>query len=394
MPHDRPLTAVLHTGDTGEETPGVTGARAAYEALTTAVGDRDLDAFVVFGSISAVWGVGGQGAGAAAGVCLDALVQRHRAHGTNAVSVSWGAWQGAGPDGLAAHLRANGLPAMEPARALDALAPAIGEAAADPAAPASVTVADVAWDRFAPAFTRTRAGLLLTGVPEAREALSSTGGDGADTGTASALRERLRQSDPSERPRTLLDTVLTEIASVLGHTGAAAVPAENAFNDLGFDSLTAVDLRNRLTTATGLTLPATLVFDYPTPAALAAHLLTELLGEDTGPGTGAPVARAAADADDPVVIVGMSCRYPGDVRSPEDLWELVGAGTDAIGGFPTDRGWDLEKLLHGDEDGRGRSVTREGGFLYDVAHIDPPNFGISPREALVIEPQQRIVLQR
>ncbi|MEV5217511.1 type I polyketide synthase, partial [Streptomyces albidoflavus] len=390
---DRPLTAVFHTGDTGEETPGVTGARAAYEALTTAVGDRDLDAFVVFGSISAVWGVGGQGAGAAAGVCLDALVQRHRAHGTNAVSVSWGAWQGAGPDGLAAHLRANGLPAMEPARALDALAPAIGEAAADPAAPASVTVADVAWDRFAPAFTRTRAGLLLTGVPEAREALSTTGGDGADAGTASALRERLRQSDPSERPRTLLDTVLTEIASVLGHADAAAVPAENAFNDLGFDSLTAVDLRNRLTTATGLTLPATLVFDYPTPAALAAHLLTELLGEDTGPGTGAPVARAAADADDPVVIVGMSCRYPGDVRSPEDLWELVGAGTDAIGGFPTDRGWDLEKLLHGDEDGRGRSVTREGGFLYDVADFDPAFFGISPREALVIDPQQRIVLQ-
>ncbi|MFB6594602.1 type I polyketide synthase, partial [Streptomyces diastaticus] len=394
---DRPLTAIVHTGDTcdtgAEDAPGINEARAAYEALVTAAGSRQLDAFVVFGSISAVWGVTGQGAGAAAGVCLDALVQQHRASGTNAVSVAWGAWQGAGPEGLAAHLRANGLPAMDPARALDALAPAIGAGAADPAAPASVTVADVAWDRFAPAFTRARAGLLLTGVPEARAALSDAGGDGADAGTAAELRERLRQSDPAERVRALLATVLTEVASVLGHADAGDVPAENAFKDLGFDSLTAVDLRNRLATATGLTLPATLVFDYPTPTALAGHLLTELLGEDTAPGTGDLSARGAADADDPIVIVGMSCRYPGDVRSPEDLWAMLGSGTDAIGGFPTDRGWDLDKLLHGDRDGRGRSVTREGGFLYDVADFDPAFFGISPREALVIDPQQRIVLQ-
>ncbi|MFE0851757.1 beta-ketoacyl synthase N-terminal-like domain-containing protein, partial [Streptomyces rochei] len=149
-------------------------------------------------------------------------------------------------------------------------------------------------------------------------------------------------------------------------------------------------------TATGLTLPATLVFDYPTPATLAAHLLDELLGGDEDESTAADASAsrpASDDGDDPVVIVGMSCRYPGDVRSPEDLWELLEAGTDAIGGFPTDRGWDLERLLHGDRDGRGRSVSREGGFLYDVADFDPAFFGISPREALVIDPQQRIVLQ-
>ncbi|MFE3742121.1 type I polyketide synthase, partial [Streptomyces sp. NPDC059134] len=392
LPADRPLTAVVHTGDTGARTvPVPSEVRSAYAALTTAVGDLPLDAFVVFGSISAVWGVSGQGAGAAAGACLDALVQEHRTRGTNAVSVAWGAWQGAGPDGLAAHLRANGLPAMAPDRALAVLAAVTGEAAADPAATASVTVADVAWDRFAPAFTLTRPGPLFTALPEAREALRTTDGDGADAGTAAELRDRLRRSDRADRVRTLLDLVLTEAASVLGHADAGAVPAEHAFRDLGFDSLTAVDLRGRLATGTGLTLPATLVFDYPTPVALAEHLLSELLGEDTASVT-APV-RADADGDDPIVIVGMSCRYPGDVRSPEDLWDLLGAGTDAIGGFPTDRGWDLERLLHGDRDGRGRSVTREGGFLYDVADFDPAFFGISPREALVIDPQQRIVLQ-
>ncbi|MFC6500292.1 type I polyketide synthase [Streptomyces plicatus] len=394
LPTDRALTAVVHTGDTGTpDEPSTTTVHAAHDALTAAVGERTLDAFVVFNSISAVWGVTGQGPGAAAGAYLDALVQRHRASGVNALSVAWGAWQGAGPDGLAAHLRVNGLPAMEPRHALAALAALVGEVAEDPAAPASVTLADVVWDRFAPAFTRTRPGRLFSALPEAREALRAA--DGGDASTATDLRHRLRPLGRADRERALLDLVLAEVAPVLGHADAGAVPATGSFNDLGFDSLTAVDLRNRLATATGLTLPATLVFDYPTPAALAAHLLDELLGRDGDESAAdASASRPATDdGDDPIVIVGMSCRYPGDVRSPEDLWELLEAGTDAIGGFPTDRGWDLERLLHGDRDGRGRSVSREGGFLYDVADFDPAFFGISPREALVIDPQQRIVLQ-
>ncbi|MFF9206666.1 type I polyketide synthase [Streptomyces sp. NPDC014986] len=403
LPDGRPLTAVIHTGD--DDTPAegadapvadalLAAVRRDLDALDAATGDRNLDAFVVFGSISGVWGVSGQGAGAAAGAYLDAVTQERRADGRTAVAVSWGAWTGAGPDGLAAHLRANGLPAMDPHRALTVLGAVVGDAVADPSAPASVTVADVLWDRFAPAFTRTRPGRLFTELPEARRALDAAGGgDRADAGTADTLRARLRQLDERDRLPYALDLVRTEVASVLGHAGADAVPAEQAFKDLGFDSLTAVDLRNQLATATGLTLPATLVFDYPTPTALAAHLLTGLLGEDTGPK--APAARGtdAGAADDPIVIVGMSCRYPGGVRSPEDLWELAVAGTDAIGAFPTDRGWDLDRLRHGDRDGRGRSVTRHGGFLYDVADFDPDFFGISPREALVIDPQQRIVLE-
>nr|WP_234319205.1 type I polyketide synthase [Streptomyces sp. NRRL F-2305] len=403
LPDGRPLTAVIHTGDdtAPADDAGAPGAdallaavRRDLDALDTVTGDRNLDAFVVFGSISGVWGVSGQGAGAAAGAYLDAATRERRAGGGTAVVVSWGAWAGAGPDGLAAHLRANGLPAMDPHRALTVLGAVVGDAAADPSAPASVTVADVLWDRFAPAFTRTRPGRLFTELPEARRALEAAGGgDRADAGTADTLRTRLRQLDERDRLPYALDLVRTEVASVLGHPGAGAVPAELAFKDLGFDSLTAVDLRNQLAAATGLTLPATLVFDYPTPTALAAHLLTGLLGEDTGPKTPAAPGTDAGAADDPIVIVGMSCRYPGGVRSPEDLWELAVAGTDAIGAFPTDRGWDLDRLLNGDRDGRGRSVTRHGGFLYDVADFDPDFFGISPREALVIDPQQRIVLE-
>ncbi|MYS31947.1 hypothetical protein GTW38_34560, partial [Streptomyces sp. SID7804] len=151
------------------------------------------------------------------------------------------------------------LPAMDPQRALTVLGAVVGEAAADPSAPASVTVADVVWDRFAPAFTRIRPGRLFTELPEARRALdAASGGDRADADTTDALRTRLRQLDERDRLRYALDLVRTEVASVLGHAGADAVPAEQAFKDLGFDSLTAVDLRNQLATATGLTLPATL----------------------------------------------------------------------------------------------------------------------------------------
>ncbi|MFD8993473.1 type I polyketide synthase, partial [Streptomyces abikoensis] len=401
-PADHPLTAVVHTGrDTGPDPDpaaylaalraDVAGLEAAVEA---AAGDGAADvAFVLFASIAGVWGVSGQGAGAAASAYLDTVARRRRTSGLHGLSVSWGAWADTTPDGLAAHLRANGLPAMDPGRALAALALSLAGSMAGSTAgeDAAVTVADVAWDRFAPAFGRSRPTALFTELPEARAALTPATGD--ERGTATGLRAELAALAEGDRAEALLTLVRTEVAAVLGFADPADVPAAQAFRDLGFDSLTAVDLRNQLATATGLTLPATLVFDYPTAETLAAHLLAELLGGDGEDERRAAVPAATAGADDPIVIVGMSCRYPGGVRSPEDLWELVAGETDAIGGFPDDRGWDLDRMVHGDRDGRGRSVTREGGFLYDVADFDPGFFGISPREAMVMDPQQRLVLE-
>ncbi|MFC5143575.1 type I polyketide synthase [Streptomyces aureoversilis] len=350
---------------------------------------HDLDAFVMFSSMTGVWGNGGQGAYGAANAFLDALAEQRRAQGLPALAVAWGSWADGGMAGGAAgdHLRRRGVRAIAALPAISVLHGALthGET--------SVTVADVDWDRFVPAFAGTRPCPLLQGVPEAREALEARAQAAQSTGVpASALGRRLLGGTPGEQDRILLDLVREQAATVLGHTGKGAFEADRTFRETGFDSLTAVELRHRLNTATGLKLPTTLVFDHPTPTALARHLREELLGRH-GLEAEAAQASAAAAADEPLAIVSMSCRFPGGVQSPEDLWELLRSGRDAVSGFPTDRGWDIDSLYDPDPDRSGRTYAREGGFIQGADRFDAALFGISPREALAMDPQQRLLLE-
>ncbi|MGW4873817.1 type I polyketide synthase, partial [Streptomyces chartreusis] len=398
IPAETPLTGVVHTAGLPQNTPltdttpnslaqvvsaKVTGARHLHE-LTAGL---DLDLFVLFSSVAAVWGSGGQAAYAAGNAYLDALAQHRRALGLPATSVAWGPWSGGGmaaDEAVADHLTGRGLALLTPDSALTALEQALLTDRT------CVTVADVDWERFAPTFTFTRPSPLIADLPEVTTAQAAT----TDTRDVpeGELARTLRDLPPAEQDRALLDLVRSQVAAVLGHASPAGIDPERAFKDLGFDSLTAVDLRNRLAASTEVALPTTLVFDHPTPSALTTHLRDRLLGTDTAPGSTASASALPAD-DEPIAVIGMGCRFPGGIQSPEDLWDVLTAGEDRMSPFPDDRGWDVPGLLESTSAALGSPFAGRGGFIPDVAGFDAELFGISPREALAMDPQQRLLLE-
>ncbi|MCP3804692.1 SDR family NAD(P)-dependent oxidoreductase [Allokutzneria sp. A3M-2-11 16] len=330
---------------------------------------ENLEQFILFSSVSGVLGGPGQGNYAAANAYLDALAELRVRQGLPATSVAYGLWTtGMGSTIDLAH---TGFAALEPAEALALLDAALVSGSA-----LSVPV------------KLNLAALRNGDVPHTLRSLVRVNNRrAAQAPEAAGLRQRLAGLSEAEQERVVVELIRTQAAMILGHD-PAAIEAERAFSDVGFDSLTAVELRNRVGGTTGLPLPATLIFDYPTPLDLARHVRTELLGE-----IAEVTAVAAVGSDEPIAIVGMGCRYPGGVTTPEELWQLVASGTDGVSMFPTDRGWDLDNLYHPDPDHQGTSYTREGGFLHDAAEFDPEFFGISPREALAMDPQQRLLLE-
>ncbi|WP_338894329.1 SDR family NAD(P)-dependent oxidoreductase [Streptomyces sp. TG1A-60] len=377
---------VLHT-DVAELAVNLEAKVAGALHLSELAGDG-LEAFVLFSSGAAVWGGSGQAAYAAANARLDALAQHRRARGQRATSVAWGGWAGGGmaTGEATAILGRRGLRLMDPQLAVTALDQALTDDET------LMTVADIDWAAFAPTYTAARQRQLISEIPEARDALADSEPETTASSDDGEFAQRLAALPEGERGRLILDVVRTHTAAVLGYAGPGDVEPGRAFREVGLDSIMAVEVRNRLRTATGLRLPATIVFDHPTPAAVADHLATRLLGTPSAGPAAAPQDGPRTD-DDPIAIVGIGCRFPGGVRSPEDLWELVLGRHDAITPFPTDRGWDLEALYDPDPDKPGTSYVREGGFLDDAGHFDAEFFGISPREAITLDPQQRVLLE-
>ncbi|WP_328533854.1 SDR family NAD(P)-dependent oxidoreductase [Micromonospora zamorensis] len=391
------IRTVVHAAGVSQRTPifettpaerdRVAAKAVAAARLAELFADRRLDAFVLFTSIAGVWGSAGQGVYGAANAHADALAQHRRSHGLPAVAVSWGPWAGGGmaaEDGFGEQPRQHGIAMMPPESAVTALAGALDRD------DTLLTVADVDWTRLAPVFASARPRPLLDGIPEARAAIEATRAGTVNDDAAASLRREVQALPAGERQAHLRRLVGMHTAAVLGRLSGDGMDLTRPFRAHGFDSMTAVEFRNRLAVVTGLALPTTLTFDHPTPAAVAAVLHAELTGDSTQ--DAAPVA-GPATTDEPIAIVGMACRYPGGVESPEQLWRLTIDGIDTISGFPGDRGWDVDALYHPDPDHPGTTYARDGGFLNDAAGFDPEFFDISPREALAMDPQQRVLLE-
>ncbi|WP_232376763.1 type I polyketide synthase [Amycolatopsis aidingensis] len=399
-----PLTAVLHLAGVLDDgllldhdpdrlrrvfAPKVAGARHLDE-LTR---DRPPAAFVLFSSAAGTIGTAGQGGYAAANAVLDAIATSRRAAGLPATSLAWGLWQqsgegmtaGLGQAGIA-RLRRRGispLPVRDGLRLLD-------RALRNPAphlVPIAIDLRAVRREAGQGAAVPAVLYDLLGGPPP--------------TGTAGGtrpvpLRERLLGLPRRQRLGELTTMVLRESALVLGLADPADLDPRQPLAERGLDSLMAVELRRRLAEAAGVPLPATLIFDHPAPRGIAGLLLSTMdPGMDPGEAGTAPArtGSAAPPAAEPVAIVGMGCRYPGGIGSPDDLWDLVAGAVDTAGEFPGDRGWDLAALFHPDPDRAGTSHTRFGGFLADAAGFDAGFFGMSPREAVATDAQQRLLLE-
>nr|WP_245703339.1 type I polyketide synthase [Streptomyces lushanensis] len=365
----------------------VAGARHLDELLD----DDELDDFVLYSSTAGMWGSGHHAAYVAGNAYLAALAVERRARGLRTTSVHWGKW----PDDIERrladphHIRRSGLRHLDPGLALSGLRTVLEDDET------VIGLMDIDWDTYYPVFTAGRPTRLFDEVPEVGRRLAADGRQAGVRPEASDLTTRLRELTGSEQDRLLLTLVRTEAAAVLGHASAEAFPERRAFRDIGFDSVTAVELRNRVVAATGLRLPSTTVFDHPNAVALAGFLKSAALGGDdrTAAAPALPAAAGAGTDDDPIAIIGMSCRYPGGAGSPEELMRLALDGADVISGFPADRGWDAAALYDPDPDRQGRTYSLQGGFLHEAAEFDPSFFGISPREAVSMDPQQRLLLE-
>ncbi|MFF3849235.1 SDR family NAD(P)-dependent oxidoreductase [Streptomyces sp. NPDC002328] len=366
--------------------PKVAGA-AHLHRLTAGL---PLEMFLLVSSAAGVLGNAGQANYAAANVFLDQLAHHRRAQGLPGTSVSFGAWAG---EGLAAEhadltrMARLGHRALTPEQGRDLV-----ELSLRRGTPHLVACA-FELPRLRETVTEgAGAALWRTLLPAPR-----------DTGRGDGPADRLAALSEADRADRVLALVREEASRALGLRSAQAVPADQPLRDLGMDSVTAVELRNRIGARLAIKLPATLLFDHPTPDRLARHLLDTALGgakrkaADGRPARSPSAATPPAgtpvpSADEPIAVVAMACRLPGGVDDPDGLWRLVAEGRDAVGPFPADR-WDVESLYDADPDAPGKSYARDGGFLDDIESFDAGFFGITPKEAAAMDPQQRLLLE-
>lgn len=331
--------------------------------LDRATRSLNLQAFVVFSSMAGTLGGPGQGNYAAANSAVDAVIAARRAAGLPGTAIAWGAVSGGGlaDDAVLSRLAASGVEPVREDEAIRVVGALLQEQAAH------TVVARMDW--------------------------AALGAGNALSATVSDLVPSQAVTVPVSQwtPEALLQLVREQAAEVLGYRDPSELDTERAFRDLGFDSVTVVDLKRRLTQATGVSLSVASLFSHPSVAELALHLAGEFgVTEDSDTAESAPAGHARVN--EPLAVVGMACRLPGDIDSPEGLWHLLEQGGEVVGPMPTNRGWDLSRF-NPDTSVAGTFNARGGSFLAHPEEFDAGFFGISPREAITMDPQQRLLLE-
>ncbi|HVK68394.1 MAG TPA: SDR family NAD(P)-dependent oxidoreductase, partial [Polyangium sp.] len=337
--------------------------------------------FVMFSSVASVLGFGGLSSYAAGNAFLDALAHERKTLGLAGQSLNWGPWaEGGMGDALdgaqRTRLSRQGIGLLSPAEGLDLLERALGRSEAELCVlPLDLKAVRQSLGGEVPPLWRT---LLVTS-----RARAAVGGGWA---------AQLAALSPEARRAEVETAVKAEVAKVLG-LAASNVGAGRPLHEMGLDSMMAVELRNALSARSGKSLPATLVFDYPTVTALVRHLIAQLVpAENETPKRAAMPQLVQGMEAEPIAIVGIGCRYPGGASDLEGFWRLLEQGVDAMEVVPRDR-WDVNAYYDPDPDAPGKMLTRLGGFLQGIDQFDAGFFGIAPREAVKMDPHQRILLE-
>lgn len=341
-----------------------------------------LDCFISYSSAASLLGSAGQASYVAANAFLDALAAARHAEGLPAVSINWGGWSSIGYSarvGADRMLASRGIGSLTPEQAADGLDRAVTSGRAQ------IGVVPIDWR----AFFESRGSVSPEFAAFASEAA-------ARTDVRSSVLDALDGKAANEVQSWLRQYVASEVAAVLRLGSPDDVPATRNFFQMGMDSLTSIELRNRLRDGIGQSLPATIAFDCPTVPAMAEYL-AKLLPERSATKT-ATVSRVETTAprrdalNEPIAVIGMGCRFPGGADTPQKFLELLREGRDAISEVPRDR-WDVDEWYDANPDTPGKISSRHGGFVDGCEQFDPAFFEIAPREAKSVDPQHRMLLE-
>ncbi len=390
-----PLKAVIHCAGVLEDAivveqnkekldkvllPKVAGAWNLHK-LTK---DLDLELFIMMSSFAGIIGSPGQSNYAAANAFLDSLASYRQNQGLPAQSLAWGFWkqQGYGmtsslTDVDIARIKRQGLEVMTPQQAL---------ALFDSAISSQKAFLVTAYINLSASSSITTPALLRGMVKEPKPRASTKGQIGNVV-----LRQQLAKTPEKERLAVIMPLVNKEIAMVLALSNTEALVADQPLKELGLDSLMAVELRTRLSSKFSIDLPSTFAFDYPTPKAIATFLLEKAFPNLNSAEKSLSPVKTKMSIDEPIAIISMACRLPGDVFTPEDYWQVLDKGQDVVDKFPNR--WNVESIYDSNPESKGKTYCKEGGFLKEIDKFDANFFGISPREAQAMDPQQRLLLE-